>query len=65
MTYLLNDTIECALLMKGDSSWDYYLVPASKPFVYSVAREGSGASNSVFGSLDYFKRIKGYKEETK
>jgi hypothetical protein len=37
----------------GDANWDYYLW---HNYIYSVAKDGSGASDSVFGSINYFKK---------
>lgn len=47
------------LLMVGDSNWDYFLMefPGSQPSVVSLAKDGSGAEDSFFGSLEYFNRV--------
>lgn len=45
------------LLVKRQGNWSLYLKPNfSMKTVFSIANEGSGASDSVFGDLSYFKR---------
>lgn len=45
------------LLLKRQGNWSLFLKPDfSMTTVFSIANEGSGASDSVFGDLSYFKR---------
>lgn len=55
---------EMILLLKGQGSWSLYIKPSfSMTTVFSIAHEGSGAKDSMFGNLDYFKRW--FKQELK
>ena len=41
------------LIAIGNSNWDYVLTDSN--WVYSIAKPGSGASDSSFGDLNYFR----------
>lgn len=44
------------LLVKDHSNWELYLDPNFHNTVFSLAKEGSGASDSIFGSISYYQR---------
>lgn len=41
------------LLNRGSSNWSYYY-SSEDELVYAVAKEGSGAATSIYGSLKYY-----------
>jgi len=42
---------------KGDGNHDYYIMntPGSKPCAVALAKDGTGARDCFFGSIDYLK----------
>jgi hypothetical protein len=42
------------LLAIGNSNWDYVLTDSN--YVRSIAKPGSGASDSSYGDLNYFRK---------
>lgn len=44
-------------LMEGDSNWNYYLMQYRNetPSVVALAKDGTGASDSFFGNIPYFR----------
>lgn len=42
------------LIAIGDSNWNYVLTDSN--YVYAIAKPGSGASDSTYGDLNYFKK---------
>lgn len=45
------------LLVKDHSNWELYLDPNFHNTVFSVAKDGSGAMDSIFGSISYYQRF--------
>ncbi|MGH2319781.1 hypothetical protein ACRC6Q_18860 [Planococcus sp. SE5232] len=51
------NTDKMILLVKGQGNWSLYIRPSfNMTTVFSIAHEGSGAKDSVFGNLSYFTR---------
>lgn len=45
------------LLVKRQGNWSLYIDPNfNRTTVFSIANEGSGAKDSIFGDLNYFNR---------
>ena len=47
---------EMVLVVKRDGNWSLYSEPNFNNCIFSVANEGSGASDSIFGDVSYFRR---------
>jgi len=47
---------EMVLLVKCEGNWSKYTQPKYGTYTYALANEGSGASDSTFGSASYFRR---------
>lgn len=47
-------------IAEGDANWDYYLNKKenlSESYVVAMAKENSDASDSIFGDVQYFRKI--------
>jgi len=53
------------LLERGTANWDYYTMQyKDQPaIVVAIAKPGTGAADSFFGSLDYFNRWKAAQDD--